>query len=82
VHERDHERQTSARYIVRVFSHYIRRKYGPIQVDEECIRKMLQEVYGHLSDDCRETVEVPITAEALTAAVFKRDSKKSPKKTE
>ena len=41
---------------------------------------MVQEIYGHLSDDCRDTLEIPITAEELRAAVFKRDSKKSPKK--
>jgi len=80
VHEQDHERQTSARDIVRVFSDYIRRKYGPIQVDEECIRKTLQAGYGHLSDDCRATLEVPITAEELRAAVFKGGSKKYPGK--
>jgi hypothetical protein len=39
---------------------------------------MLQAGYGNLSDDCRETLEVPITAEELRAAVFKGDSKKSP----
>jgi len=55
VHEQDHERQTSARDIVRVFSDYIRRKYVPIQVEEECIRKMLQAGYGHLSNNCRDT---------------------------
>jgi len=53
VHEQDHERQTSAKDILRVFSDYIRRKYGPIQVDEEFIRKMIQAVYGYLSHDCR-----------------------------
>jgi len=78
LHEQDHERQTSARDIVRVFSDYIRRKYGPIHVDEECIRKMLQTGYGYLSDDYRETLEVPITAEELRAAVFKFDTKKIP----
>jgi len=31
-----------------------------------------------LSDDCNETIQVPITAEELRAAVFKGDSKKSP----
>ena len=71
---------TSARDIVRVFSEYIRRKYGPIQVDEECIREMLQAGYGNLSDDCGETLEVLITAEELRAAAFKGDSKKSPGK--
>ena len=82
VHEQDHERQTSARDIVGVFSEYIQRKYDPIQVDEECIRKMLQAGYGRLSDDCRETLEVPITTEELRAAVFKGESKKSPARTE
>ena len=82
VHEQDHERQTSARDIVRVFSDYIRRKYVAIQVDEECFRKMLQAGYGHLSEDCREALEVPITTEEMRAAVFKGAAKNPPARTE
>ena len=53
VHEQDHQKQTSAIYIVRVFSHYIRRKYDPIQVDEECMRKW----YKKYMDICLMIVE-------------------------
>lgn len=63
---------------MRVFSEYMRRKYSPIQVDEECVRKMAEAGHRRLSAGWRESLEVPISAEQLKAAVFKGDSKKSP----
>ena len=39
---------TSARNILRVFSEQIRKKYSPIQVDENCVRRMLENNHGRL----------------------------------
>jgi hypothetical protein len=78
VRDQGQEMQTSGREIVRVFSEHMRRKYSPIQTDDECARKLLAARHYSLSECWRETLEVPITTEELTAAVFKEDSKKSP----
>jgi len=56
----------------------MRSKYRPIHVDEDSVRTMLEAGYGCVPDAWREILEMPITAEELKAAVFKRDSKKSP----
>jgi len=53
----------------------MRNKYRPIQVEEKCVRAMVETVCGQLSDGWRETLQKPITAEELKAAVFKGDSK-------
>jgi len=78
VQDRDHEWQTSARDIVRVFSEHMRSKYHHREVDEDSVRTMLETGYGCVPDAWREIIEMPITAQELKAAVFKRDSKKSP----
>jgi hypothetical protein len=70
VQNQNNEMQTSMRGIVRGFSDYIRRKYVPIQVDEQSIRDLTQAAYGRLSEEHREILESPITEEELRAAGF------------
>ena len=57
---------------MRVFSD-MRRKYGPIQVEEECVRIMVKAGHRRLSDGWREALEGPITTEELKGSVFKGD---------
>jgi len=73
--EKDHGMKMSVRIIVCVFSEYMRNKYSPVQVEEKCVRTMVEAVRGRLSDGWRETLQMPITDEQLKAAVFKGDSK-------
>jgi len=61
-----------------VFSDYMRSKCRLIQVDEECVRTMVEAGRDRLSDGWRETLELATTAEDLKAAVFDGDRKKSP----
>jgi len=46
VQEREHGWQTSARDIIRVFSEHMRKKYCPIQVDEDCVRRCSRPTMG------------------------------------
>jgi hypothetical protein len=77
VQDQESEIQFYAGDIVRIFSDYMRNKYSPIPIDEECIRKMVEVGHRRLSDGWRETVEAPITVEELRAAAYKGESKKS-----
>jgi len=63
VQNRDHGWQTSARYIVRVFSVHMRSEYRPIEFDEDSVRTMLEMGYGSVPDAWREILDMPITAE-------------------
>jgi hypothetical protein len=56
----------------------MRRKYRPIQVDEDSVRTILETGYGCVPDAWNETLEMHITAEELKAVVLKGESKKSP----
>jgi len=63
-------------YIASVQEH-MGSKYRQIHVDEDSVRTML-ETDGCVPDSWKETLEMPIVAEELKAAVFKEDSEKSP----
>jgi len=65
VKDRDHEWQTSARDIVRVFSKHMRIKYRPMWVDEDSVRAMLETGHGCVPDAWRKILVRPITAEEL-----------------
>ena len=75
VQERESGWQTPARNIVRLFSEHMRNKYCPIQVDEDCVRRMLETEHGSVPEEGRDMLEIPITTEELKAAVYKGDSK-------
>jgi hypothetical protein len=45
VHDPVSEMQTTTRGIVNIFSSYLRRKYGPLTVDDECVKKMTDAGY-------------------------------------
>ena len=78
VQERERGWQTSARDIVRVFSEHMQKKYCPIQVDEDCVRRMLETDHGSMPEEGKNMLEIPITTEELKTAVYKGNIKKSP----
>ena len=78
VQVRKHGWHMSAKDIARVFSEHMRSKYRLTQVGEDRVRTMLETGYGCMPDAWKDTLEMPITAEDLKAAVYKGDSKKSP----
>ena len=48
-----------------------KQKYGPIQANDECVRSMPEAGHRHLSDDSKETLDMPLTLEELQRAVNK-----------
>jgi hypothetical protein len=63
--------QKTTRGIVKTFSSYLRRKYAPLSINDECVRQMKKAGYQRLSNDWKEALDKPVTSEELKAAVHK-----------
>ena len=66
---------TTTRCIVNAFSTFLRLKYSPLLVDEGSIRYMLEVGVSRLSAEWRDTLDIPLTSDELTAAITKGDAK-------
>jgi hypothetical protein len=53
----------------------MREKYGLIQADDECVRRMAEAGQRHLSDDSKEILDMALTLEELQRAVNKGGNK-------
>jgi len=71
VHDPVSGMQTTTRGIVNTFSSYLRRKYGHLTVDDECVKQMTEAGYQRLSDDWKEALETPLTSEELKGEGYK-----------
>jgi hypothetical protein len=63
--------QTLTKGTVDAFRSFLRTKYGPIPVDDECVRNMAEAGHQRLSDEWNEALDMPITPEEVQSAVNK-----------
>lgn len=70
--------QTTMTGIVTTLSSCVRRKYGPILVDDEWVRSMTETGHQRLWDDWKEALDKSLTSEELKAAVHKGEGSNAP----
>jgi len=70
--------QTTTNGIMRAFTTFLRRKYEPIVVQDECIERMAEIEWRDLPTAWREQLEQPITPEDEHIVVKKGGKKKAP----
>ena len=70
--------ETTTRGVVNAFCTFLQRKYSPLPVNEERIRHMTEAGFARLPEWWKDTLDVPLTADELRAAIFKGDAKKAP----
>jgi len=70
--------QTKTNGIMRAFTTFLRRKYEPIAVQDECIERMAEIEWRDLPTAWREQLEQPITPEDEHIVVRKGGKKKAP----
>jgi hypothetical protein len=73
-----HGTQTSTWAIVNVFSSFLRQKYGPIRVDDDCVRRMTEAGLPRLPYEWKEALDRHITSEELIGAMNKGGGNKAP----
>ena len=57
--------RTTTTGIVNVFSSFLRQKFMPILVDDECVRQMVEAGHLRLSENWKEALDKPITSDEL-----------------
>jgi len=60
------------------FSACMKQKYGPTQVNEDCVRRMAGAGHRRLSENWKERLNMPLTTEELQRAVNKGGENKAP----
>jgi hypothetical protein len=70
--------QTSIKEMLDAFSVCMRQKYGPILVEDECVRQMAEAGHRRLSEEWKETLDMSLTLERLKRAVKKGGGNKAP----
>jgi len=70
--------QTSMKEMLDASSACIRQKYGPILVEEECVRQMEMAGHRRLSEEWKEALDMSLTLERLKLAVKKDGGNKAP----
>jgi len=70
--------QTTTRGILNTFVGHMKRKYGPIQVDDECVDQMVNAGNLRMAQTWGDITDMPITAEELQTAVHRGTGNKAP----
>jgi hypothetical protein len=68
----------SSTAIIENFVSYFEKKFQRIQVDEECVKIMVEAGHRTLPEDMKEILDGPLTPEELRCAVDKRKKNKAP----
>jgi len=68
----------TTRGVVNAFSNFLQREYSPLQVNEESIRYMTEAGFARQPEGWKDTLDAPLIADELRAAIFKGDAKTSP----
>jgi len=63
--------QTTTRGILNTFVGHMKRKYGPIQVDDECVDQMMNAGHIRVAETWGDIIDKPITAEELQTVVHR-----------
>ena len=69
---------TSSTAIIETFVAHFEQKFQQIQVDEACVKIMVEAGHRRLPEDMKEILDGPLTAEELRCAVDKGEKKKAP----
>jgi hypothetical protein len=64
--------------IMDTFTACMKQKFGPIQVDEDCVRRVTGAGHRRLSENWKERLDVPLTTEELQREVNKGGGNKAP----
>jgi hypothetical protein len=70
--------QTTTRGILTIFVGHMKRKYGPIQVIDECVDQMVSAGHLRVAERWGDTLDRPITAEELQTVVHRVTGNKVP----
>jgi len=70
--------QTTTRGILNTFVGYMKRKYGPIQVDDECVDQMVKVGHLRVAERWGDILDMPIMAEELQTVVHRVMGNKAP----
>jgi hypothetical protein len=71
--------QTATRGILNTFVGHMKRKYGPIKMDDECVDQMVNAGNLRMAQTWGDIIDMPITAEELQTAVHRGKSNKAPR---
>lgn len=63
--------------IVEAFNSFLRQKYGPITVDNDCVRRLEEASHRLLTDEWKKTLHIPITSDELQGSVNKGGGNKA-----
>ena len=69
--------QKSTKGIMDTFNAYMKQKYGPLQVDDDCDRRMAEAGHRRLSEDWKERLDMTLTTDELHHAVTKGGGNKA-----
>jgi hypothetical protein len=70
--------QTTNRGIVGVFHEFLRSKFEPINVDAECVRRMVEAVHGRVNEVGRDVLNRSLDLEELRGVLQKGGGNKAP----
>jgi len=70
--------QETIRGILRTFIDYLKHKYGPIQIEENCVDQMLNAGFRTVAEPWRDLLDRPITLEELKTVVHRGAGNKAP----
>ena len=70
--------QTTTRGILNTFVGYMKRKYGPIRVDDECVDEMVKAGHLRVVERWSDILNMPITAEELQTVVHRVTGNQAP----
>jgi len=70
--------QETVRGILRTFIDYLKHKYGPIQIEENCVDQMLNAGFRTVAEPWRDLLDRPITLEELKTVVHRGAGNKAP----
>ena len=71
-------KHTSSTAIIETFVAHFEQKFQQIQVDEACVKSMVEAGHLRLPEDMKEIPDGPLTSEELRCAVDKGEKKKAP----
>jgi len=69
--------QTTTRGILNMFVGHMKRKYGPIHVDGDCVDQMVNAGHTKVAEAWGDVIDMPITAEELQTVVHRETGKKA-----
>jgi len=78
VTEPNGRKHTTSTTIIETFVAHFEQKFQLIQVDEGCVKSMVDAGYRRLPEDLKEILDGPLTTEELRLAVEKEGKKKAP----